>query len=321
MIQKSLIFFFLFSNILVANSILDSYRENGIKDIERKLDKELTKKSYWEKIINKADTTFGYTEKYHSILLCDKEKSLLTLYQKDSNGTFSKKNRYSAFTGKNKGNKEHEGDLRTPVGIYTLTNKLSKIDSFYGPMAFVSSYPNLFDRYLNKNGHGIWIHGLPIDQKRDNFTKGCIAIENKGLECLDKEINLNNTLLLIYENKTLSQPDKEILTQLAMWLYKWRYAWKYNNLEQYLSYYAKDFKRFDGKNFSQFKQYKTIVFARKEKKMILFKDISIVPYPNHKNIYQITFYEKYKGNYYQFNGPKELLVRVKGDSIKIFSER
>jgi len=320
MIKKSFLFLFL-SSALLSNTILDSYRNNGIQNIEKQLDLELTKKTYWKKIINKTDTTFGYIEKYNSLLLCDKEKSSLTLYQKDKNGKFIQKNNYNAFTGKNKGNKEHEGDLRTPIGIYTLTNKISKIDSFYGPMAFVTSYPNLFDRYFNKNGHGIWIHGLPIDQKRDKFTKGCIAIDNAGLECLDKEINLNNTLLLIYENKTLIQPNKEILVNLAMWLYKWRYAWKYNNLDQYLSYYAKDFKRFDGKNFSQFKQYKTAVFAKKEKKTILFKNINIIPYPNHKNTYQITFFEQYKSDHYKFNGQKELLVRIKNNDIKIFSER
>jgi len=318
---KTVFFFFFLSTVLFSNTILDSYRHYGIKNIEKKLDKELTKEPYWEKVIKNSDTTFGYIEKYHSILVCDKSKSVLTLYQKDKNGKFIQKNLYNAFTGKNKGNKEHEGDLRTPVGIYTLTNKLSKVDSFYGPLAFVTSYPNLYDRYLGNSGHGIWIHGLPLDKKRDNFTKGCIAIDNQGLKCLEKEINLDDTILLIYENKTLSQIDKETLTKIAMTLYKWRYAWKYNDLDKYLSFYAKDFKRFDGKNFNQFKQFKTAVFAKKEKKSIIFNNINIIPYPNHKDTYQITFFEHYKSDHYQFNGPKELLVRIENNQFKIFSER
>ncbi|CAI6147276.1 MAG: hypothetical protein SPLUMA1_SPLUMAMAG1_01934 [uncultured Sulfurimonas sp.] len=58
--------------------------------------------------------------------------------------------------------KIREGDLRTPIGVYKLVKKLSKVDSFYGPLAFATSYPNSYDKYLGKNGSGIWIHGLPL---------------------------------------------------------------------------------------------------------------------------------------------------------------
>ncbi len=306
---------------LFGNEILDEYRKNGIDNVERQLDQALTSQTYWHDVINETDTKFGYMERYSSVLVCDKNLSTLTLYQKDANNTFVMQKVYNAFTGKNKGDKQFEGDLKTPVGIYNLVKKLSSVDEFYGPMAFVTSYPNLYDRFRNKDGHGIWIHGLPINQTREEYTKGCIAIDNDGLECLDRHIDLYLTILLIYENQEIAKTDVDTLANIAAWLYKWRLAWKYNDIDTYLSYYAKDFKRYDGKNFEQFKQYKKAVFAKNEKKSILFNNINIIPYPNHPGIYQITFFEKYKSDNYTFNGPKELLVRLENGSIRIFSEK
>ncbi len=323
MIQKLFLLLILGMTLLHAEQkeLLDEYRQNGITPIEHRLDVELTRPEYWMEQMKDQNTTFGYIERYNSILICDKNESSLKLYQKDANQSYVLKNEYHAFTGKNPGDKQNEGDLKTPVGIYNLVKKLDNVDSFYGPMAFVTSYPNLYDRYLNKNGHGIWIHGLPLHQERDEFTKGCIAIDNEGLVCLNKEIDLSKTLLLIYENQEIEPVTKEQLAKIAAWLYKWRYAWKYNDIESYLANYAADFKRFDGKDLQSFAAYKRAVFARNEEKSIIFTNLNIIPYPNHPGIYQITFFERYKSPHYTFNGNKELLVRLQDDKIEIFSEK
>ncbi len=318
--MKKILFLFILTYTALANEILEEYRHNGIGGIEKKLDIELTKEQYWQKIIDKSDTKFGYIEKYNSVLVCDKNSSTLKLYRKENNATFILKNEYNAYTGKNRGEKQNEGNLRTPVGIYNLTKKLSKVDAFYGPMAFVTSYPNLYDRYQNKKGHGIWIHGLPINQKRDTFTKGCIAINNDGLECLADAIKLPQTVLLIFENKNISNNNKTELAKLASWLYKWRFAWKYNDLQSYLSFYAKEFKKPNGMDFRAFSRYKKAIFSRKYKKSIIFNNLNIIPYPNHPDIYQITFYEYYKAPNYRYQGPKELLVRKEAHGYKIFAE-
>jgi murein L,D-transpeptidase YafK len=315
--------FLLFSIVasLYSATILDIYRKNGMEKIEPLLDKALTKESYWKKVMQKSDTRFGYTEQYDAFLVCDKSNSTLMFYKKEKGSSYSLYKQYKAYTGKNKGDKQFEGDLKTPVGIYNLTNKLSKVDSFYGPMAFVTSYPNLYDRYKGKDGHGIWIHGLPINQTRDEYTKGCIAIDNDGLQCLEKNINLDKTALLIYESKEVSSPSKETLAKIAAWLYKWRFDWKYNDISSYLSHYSQDFKRWDGKNFDQFKRYKARIFSKNEPKSIIFNSINILPYPNHPDMYQITFMEHYKSPSFTFDGNKELLIRIENGKIKIFSEQ
>lgn len=304
------------------NQILTQYRLHGIKNIEKKLDKNLIDVSYWKEILKDTDTKFGYIESYTNILLCDKSKSELLIYSRDSNNTYQLRKEYSAFTGKLKGDKKKEGDLKTPIGVYDIVKKISTIDSFYGPMAFVTSYPNLYDKYKGKTGQGIWIHGLPTNQERDAFTKGCIAIKNKSIECMNRNINIKKTVLIIRENvKNSNTPSKETLAKLLSELYAWRYAWLYNETEKYLNFYTPEFKRYDGMNFKRFKKYKTRVFAKNESKTILFRNINIVAYPNIHNVYRITFYEAYRSNSYSFDGRKILIVKLKNNKFNIITEK
>jgi murein L,D-transpeptidase YafK len=239
----------------------------------------------------------------------------------DKNNSFKKINSYSAFTGKYSGDKKSEGDYRTPVGIYNIVKKLDKVDSFYGPLALVTSYPNLYDTYNNKDGHGIWIHGVPTNQQRDEYTKGCIAIGNKDLVCLDKAIDYDKTLLIINDTQIKIYPSKNELATILSDLYAWRYAWIYNDEQKYLSFYDSSFKRFDGMKIDDFKRYKTRIFAKNEEKTIDFKDLKIIPYPNYeKNLYAVSFTEDYHSNSLSFSGNKTLIVKVTNNVFKIVTE-
>ncbi len=319
-----LVLLVLFTLSLYANNILTQYRIEGISVVEKQLDLNLTNKQYWDKELQKQDTTFGYLESYSSVLACDKNSSTLSLYKLDENKTYTKLKTYSAFTGKIDGDKKFEGDLRTPIGVYNIKQRLdrsTKLDPFYGPLAFVTTYPNLYDRSQGKNGSGIWVHGLPIDQERDDFTRGCIAIDNQSIECLDRHIDINKTILIINPNETKVDIPKENLSSILSALYKWRYAWKYSLIENYLSFYAQDFKKTDGMSLERFKSAKEFVFSKNEKKTIIFNNINIFKYPNLQNVYQISFHEYYKTKYVKFTGNKTLMIRLdEQKNIKIFLE-
>ncbi|MEN4052243.1 L,D-transpeptidase family protein [Sulfurimonas sp. NWX79] len=301
--------------------LLTHYRNNGINDIEKELDKKLAQESYWNDYLKNIDTSFGYFESYTNILTCDKSKSRLSIYKKDDNNTYQLKKEYSAYTGKMKGDKHKEGDLRTPVGVYNIVKKITKVDSFYGPMAFVTSYPNIYDKYQGKTGQGIWIHGLPIKQERDEFTKGCIAINNQSIECLDRNIDISKTILIIDEESVKKEASKERLSKVLASLFAWRYSWIYNDIDTYLSFYTPEFKRFDGMNFEQFKKYKTRIFNKNEKKTIIFRQINVIPYPDTKDIFKIAFLEKYKSNSFSFTGNKVLIVKLTENKFNIITER
>lgn len=306
---------------LFANDILTNYRKNGIQSIQKQMDFELMQTEYWDKQLKNLDTRFGYVESYLNILKCDKSQSTLSLYVKDTNNSYELKKKYSAYTGKIKGDKIKEGDLRTPVGVYNIIKKISKVDSFYGPMAFVTSYPNIYDKYRGKNGHGIWIHGLPTEQERDEFTKGCIAINNQSIECLDKNIDIKKTLLIISEDGRDKKVSKAMLSNILSQLYKWRFAWLYNDIDMYLSFYSSNFIRYDGINIDNFKKYKKRIFEKNEKKTIIFNDINIIPYPNTKNIYKVLFKEIYKSDSFSFTGNKVLIIKLEDKNIKIITEK
>jgi len=315
-------FLILFSLSLWSSDILTNYRINGVKNIEKEMDLALANKNYWENYLKDKDTTFGYIEKYNSILICNKSKSTLKLYKKDKNSGFVPTKQYSAFVGKEKGDKIKEGDLRTPTGIYDLTKTIKKLDSFYGPLAFSTSYPNLYDKYKGRNGHGIWIHGLPTEQKREKFTKGCIAIDNDNIQCLEKEIEVKNTLLIINNDKVEKNISKNKLASILSQLYMWRYTWLYNDIDGYLKFYSHNFVKNNKMDIEQFKKYKTRIFNKKEKKTILFKDINVVPYPNTTDVYQVTFKEIYKSDSFKFTGDKTLIVKMEKDNkMRIFTEK
>ena len=132
-----IIFLILLGLGVQASDILTNYRENGISQIEIQMDYELGEREYWDNLLKDKDTTFGYIESYKNLLICDKNQSTLNLYSLNNEQNYKFKKEYSAYTGKVKGDKYKEGDLKTPIGIYNITKRLKKVDSFYGPMAFV----------------------------------------------------------------------------------------------------------------------------------------------------------------------------------------
>jgi murein L,D-transpeptidase YafK len=303
--------------MLLSGDVITLYKSGGKKLLE----KEMNNPAYWSVSLFNKDLRFGYFERAFSLLTVSKEKGSMELYTPDSQQQFSLKKRYSAFTGKNTGDKNIEGDLKTPIGIYTLTEKKKTVDPFYGPMAFVTSYPNLYDRIRGKSGDGIWVHGVPLSGTRDPFTHGCIAINNKDLLQLDKSINPSNTLLIIDTSlKQWAQPS--VYSTVLASLYQWKSAWTYNDIDSYLSFYDHSFKRFDGMNFNQFKLYKERIFAKDENKNIIFNDINIVPYPGEKrNLFWVTFNQNYASDSYHYEGKKSLLIRLNSNqSISILTE-
>lgn len=293
------------------------YKSGG----KKLFDSQMNIPSYWTGTLFNKDLRFGYFERTCSLLACSKDKGILELYMPDAQKHFSLKKRFNAFTGKNAGDKVAAGDLKTPIGIYTLVERKRQVDPFYGPMAFVTSYPNLYDRIRGKNGTGIWVHGVPLSGTRDPFTKGCIAINNNDLIQLDQTINPANTLLII--DSSLKQGvSPSSYSAIIAGLHQWKYAWTYNDLDTYLASYDPSFKRADGMNFTQFKAYKERIFSKNEDKSILLNHLNIIPYPGEKrNLFWVTFNQLYISDSHKFEGEKSLLVRLNpNQSISILTE-
>lgn len=86
------------------------------------------------------------------------------------------------------GDKEREGDGKTPEGIYHLDIKYERRDKFY--KSFWISYPNENDKKIAKSkglkpGSGVSIHGTtPGKTKAKDWTAGCIALQNIDMDSL-----------------------------------------------------------------------------------------------------------------------------------------
>ncbi len=311
---------FLLNITFLFADLVDIYRTQGIDAVKEQLEKKLQEKSYWEKFLEDKNIDYGYYESTKFLILVDKDTKELKVYKKVDN-RFSEILKDSVIIGEKDGDKEIEGDLKTPEGVYQLTNKLTKLDPFYGPLALVTSYPNTFDKALKKKGHGIWIHGMPLNQEREEFTKGCIALDNPNLQNLDKTIDLQESLLLISKAE-IKKSTKEEISLILSSIYKWKDAWKKSDIEAYLSFYSQEFKRYDGIGIDSFSEYKKTIFSRKQDKTIIFSNINIIPYPNslNKKMYKVLMDEVYKTNTYKFDGKKELFIELKDNKMEILSE-
>ena len=296
------------------------YRFQGINIVEKELENSLKDINYWKSYLENKNVDYGYYEYKKYILLAQKDKLELSLFEKtDTEYKLILKNR--VIVGENQGDKYLEGDKRTPEGAYELVEKKTQLDQFYGPFALVTTYPNVFDQSLNKNGSGIWIHGMPFNSDREKFTKGCIALENPELENLEKNLDIKKTILLTTE-KEFKKATKDEISLILSSIFKWKDAWKYSNVNEYLSFYSKDFKRSDGSDFTIFSNQKKQIFAKNEDKTINLFNIDISPYPNslNKTMYRILMDEEYTSPSVKFYGKKELFVEIANNQLQILTE-
>ncbi|WP_270981167.1 L,D-transpeptidase family protein [Campylobacter helveticus] len=314
-----------FLSSLCASDLVKIYLNDGLDAVGAAIEKELGNKDFWLEELGDKNLTLGYYDKDVVIVKTNKNDKILKVYSY-TNGKIKKEFEQKEVITGLMGDKEKEGDLKTPIGFYELGAKFNPGDQYYGPFAFATSYPNLLDKVQGKTGGGIWIHGYPLDGTRlDEFkTRGCIALFNDKLEDFAKVVAGKKVYVLTEEKDSVKAKKDEIASLMAD-LFAWKYAWTESDVNAYLDFYdEEEFKRFDKSTFSQFASMKRVIFSRKEHKIIKFSDISISPYPNleDEKMYRISFYEDYYTKNYQFRGNKILHVKLdKKGKMKILAEQ
>lgn len=305
---------------LFGKDYVNIYRFQGINEVEKEIEKSLTDINYWREYLVGKNIDYGYYEYKKYVLVAQKEQLEMSLFERVGND-YKLVVRNNVIVGENRGDKFLEGDKKTPEGAYELTEKKTQLDQFYGPFALVTTYPNVFDQSLDKNGSGIWIHGMPFNGGRENFTRGCIALDNNELENLERSLDITKTILLTSNNE-FKKATKEDIAQILAMIFKWRDTWKYSNIDEYLSFYSTEFKKADKSDFAQFSEFKRRVFAKDEKKIINFTNIDISPYPNslNKTMYKVLMDEEYLSPTVKFYGKKELFLEIVNNQVKILSE-
>lgn len=135
------------------------------------------------------------------LILVQKSKRVLTLYA----GKKAIKTYRIVLGGNPTGDKEHEGDSRTPEGRYTIDAKNPK-SSFH--LSLHVSYPSKQDRAVARRkgvspGGAIMIHGTPdyiaalyAAGIYPDWTAGCIAVSNGEMDEIFKLVRIGTPIVI-----------------------------------------------------------------------------------------------------------------------------
>jgi L,D-transpeptidase YnhG len=154
---------------------------------------------------------------------------------------------YYASVGKLGIEKNAEGDLKTPLGIYYVTNTLdpNSLKDLFGAGALPINYPNPYDLRRGKTGGGIWLHGVPQGQfaRAPKATDGCVAVSNPDLLDILKRVEIRTTPVIIlpkleWINPAHSSADVAAFDKAFA---QWRSAKAAGDLERAMQMYAPDF--------------------------------------------------------------------------------
>jgi murein L,D-transpeptidase YafK len=154
------------------------------------------------------------------VVVVDKKFQKLYVFHKSD--SFSKVFEAPCSTGKNQGDKQVEGDARTPNGIFFTTRILRNPGppETFGSLAFPLDYPTLSDQRAGKDGNNIWIHGT-TNTLLPNQSNGCVVLRDSDLKRLENFILLNRTPVIISEQinwvpQNHVSPFKKELQQILM---------------------------------------------------------------------------------------------------------
>jgi murein L,D-transpeptidase YafK len=238
--------------------------------------------------------------RYKHVLVIDTSRSTLFVFANTDSGP-----RYVAdfyiTVGKNGTEKLREGDKKTPLGVYRVISKLpkDKLTDFYGYGAFPIDYPNEWDRVRGRNGHGIWLHGTPLDtySRPPRASDGCVVLANEDLEALEKYLEPGSTPVLI-ANQVQWVASSDVAMRRAELLHQmdgWRQDWESRNTDRYLTHYSKRFSS-NGVDHAQWSTQKRQVNAGKTWITVGVNDLSLFLYPGEQALAVATFEQDYASN-------------------------
>jgi len=238
-------------------------------------------------------------EQRHAVVV-DTSKSRLYLFENNA-GEPRHVADYYITVGKAGAEKLREGDQKTPLGVYFVTANLAveKLSDFYGVGAFPLSYPNEWDKRQGKNGHGIWLHGVPRDtySRAPKASNGCVVLANPDMAALGKTLQAGLTPVVISERVEWVSVE-EWRSQRERFkgeVDAWRRDWESLDNERYLKHYSPAFSA-NGQDFTTFSTQKRQVHAGKSALRVKLSDISIFQYPGKENLMVVTFTQDYHSN-------------------------
>jgi murein L,D-transpeptidase YafK len=235
-------------------------------------------------------------EQKHALIV-DTRQSTLYVFE-NNNGAPRYLADYYVSSGRNGSDKTKQGDKKTPLGVYHVTDNLprEKLGALYGIGAFPISYPNELDRREGRNGNGIWLHGVPLDtySRAPRASDGCVVLTNEDLETLGKNLRIGVTPVIIADGidwikpETLDEVRKDVLASVE----NWRRDWESLDTETYLKHYASRFST-GTQDLAAWSQQKRQVNAAKTYIKLKLDRISAFLYPGRDDLAVVNFDQDY----------------------------
>jgi murein L,D-transpeptidase YafK len=233
-------------------------------------------------------------------VVVDTRRSRLYLYRNDG-GTPRFVADYYVSSGKNGPLKVREGDEKTPIGVYHVTESLprQKLSDFYGSGAFPINYPNEWDRIQGRSGHGIWLHGTPSDtySRPPRASNGCVVLANSDLDALARSLQIGVTPVIISEDIEWLSPEDwaSERTSFGKQLEQWRADWESLDTERYLTHYSKSFSA-PNQDLDSWSRHKRLVNGGKSWIKVKLSNLSMFRDPGKDGLVLVTFDQEYSSN-------------------------
>ncbi|MBE0493939.1 MAG: L,D-transpeptidase family protein [Thiomicrospira sp.] len=179
---------------------------------------------------NQANVTLAHSvlkvgEQPH-VIVVNLAKNRLYLYQ-NNQGQLDLLTDYYISMGTAGGGKQREGDRKTPIGVYHITDWVpgERLADLFGVGALPLNYPNIWDQSLGRTGHGIWLHGTASNtfSRPPQSSQGCVVLNNDEMGSLVTKYNVSLATPVVILNEKVETVFFEaeklaVLTEINAWL-------------------------------------------------------------------------------------------------------
>jgi hypothetical protein len=232
-------------------------------------------------------------ETVNDVLVADTAGSRLVRLERRDDRFVETESRYMSIGTRGVG-KERAWDRRTPLGIFFVTHELDtgKLPAKYGIAAYPLDYPNAWDRYQQRTGDGIWIHGVnpatPIRPALD--TDGCLALPNDELASLGKLLRPLITPVIVTRNMRWVDPGRvrERSAGLRDAVESWRQSNAKADLFSHLALYSDEF-RYETMRKPDWAAYKQGVFSARGPISLDLEDVMLLEDPEEEGLFVSRF--------------------------------
>lgn len=261
-----------------------------------------------------------------TVVLVDKKTHTLRLAEYHD-GEYKVLSTFHTTVGKVIGDKQEEGDQKTPEGIYFFTMKIlpPQLAAKFGVMAFYMDYPNAYDKIAGRTGDDIMLHATnaPERLKQSYDSEGCVVLKNEDLLAVSPRLELNLSPILVFEDLTPEylSPGKD--AKLRKFFEDWSGSWSGEKIDDYIRHYHSDFFA-RGMNKAQWKKYKDALNTRYSKIDLGITDVHFYRHPKYS---LVQFVQNYRGTLkngkpgFGSTGTKHLFIAEEDGALKIISEQ